>query len=173
VEPLTNSHEREDQALFNRNLTTIEVPGIVIPYLRSGLLAEFGTALDVLDDVVLMDEIDLQRWADGLAQLQRAQSLLETIGVAAGSDEFDISLDDLTPKLARLVRDALRAIYDVEVRRLADAAEERVQLPMRAIPTLRNFLVDTDRRLSRAAKRVEPLFDPSERRTPRTVKFSR
>jgi hypothetical protein len=116
-----------------------------------------------------MDEVNTERWRAGLAQLDCARELLDRVGVSAGSGDFDLYLE-LTPRLARLLLDALRAVYDVEVQRLADAATDRVHLPLREIPTLRNFIADTERRLGKAAKHVEPLLDASEKRTPRAVK---
>jgi hypothetical protein len=171
---LLSKHRRDGtQPLFNRSLTTIDVPATALPYLRSGLLAEFGSAVDVLQVAIAMDEVDPERWRTGLAQFDTARQLLEMVGVATGSGDFDMSLDDLAPGLARMVLDALRAIYDIEVQCAANAAEERVQPSSRTIPTLRELIIRTERRLGRAAKRHEPLLDLSEKRTPRTVRSTR
>jgi hypothetical protein len=119
-----------------------------------------------------MDEVDIDTWRAGLAQLDCARALLDEIGVTAGSDAFDLNLE-LTPRLGRLLVDALRAVYDTEVQRLADAAADHVYIPLREIPTLRNFIVDTEQRLGRAAKALKPFLDASEKRAPRTVKVTR
>jgi hypothetical protein len=118
-----------------------------------------------------MDEIDTNRWRAGLAQLDCARALLNEIGVVAGSDAFALNLE-LTPRLGRLLLDALRAVYDVEVQRLADAAADHVHLPLRKIPTLRNFIADAEQGLGRATKALKPLLDSSEKRTPRSVKIA-
>jgi hypothetical protein len=153
--------------LFNRALTTIDVPATAVPYLRSGLLAEFGSAVDVLGATLAIGEVNPDRWRAGLAQLDSSRQLLEMVGVAAGSGELDVTLDDLAPRLARLVLDALRAIYDIEVQRPTD---DLVEDRDRFLPTLRKLILDTERRLGRAARRLEPLLEPSEKRTPRTVR---
>lgn len=166
----TNADETGTKPLFNRALTTIDVPATAVPYLRSGLLAEFGSAVDMLEATLAMDEVNPDSWRAGLAQFDSSRQLLEMVGVAAGSGEFDVSLDDLAPRLARLVLDALRAIYDIEVQRPSDdPAEGRDRL----LPTLRTLIVDTERRLGRAARGLEPLLEPSEKRTPRTVRATR
>ncbi len=77
---------------------------------------------------------------------------------------------ELTPCLARLFLDSLRAVYDVEVQRLANAATEHVRLPLRQIPTLRHFITDAERQLGKPAPCVNSLLDASEKRIPRSVK---
>jgi hypothetical protein len=119
-----------------------------------------------------MDEVDTDRWRAGLAQFDCARELLGGVGVTAGSRDFDLNLE-LTPRLGRLLLDALRAVYDIEIQHLANAGADHVNLPLREIPTLRNFIVDTERRLGRAAKGLEPLLDASDKRTPRTVRSTR
>jgi hypothetical protein len=149
------------------------VPATLVPYVRSGLLAECGSAIDALEATLAVDEVDTDRWRTGLAQFDCARELIDRIGVTAGSSKCDYTLELTAARSGRLLLDALRAVYDVEVQRLAHAAGDHVQLPLRALPTLRNFIVDTERRLGRATKGVEPLLDASEKRTPRTVKFTR
>jgi hypothetical protein len=161
--------ETWDLALFNRAPRAISVPATLVPHLRSGLTAELGSAIDLLEVTLEMDEVDAERWRIGLAQFDSARELLDMVGVSSGSDDFDLNLD-LTPRLARLLLDALRAVYDMEVHRLANAASDHVQLPLREIPALRNFILEAERRLGKTATRLAPLLDASEKRTPRTVK---
>lgn len=155
--------------LFNRTPSTISVPATIIPYLRSGLIAEFGSAIDVLEAALAMDEVDAERWRTGLAQFDCSRELLETAGLSSGSGDFALTLE-LRPRSARLLLDALRAVYDVEVQRLANAATDGVTLPLREIPTLRNFILETERRLGKEASRLEPLLDASEKRSPGIVR---
>lgn len=145
------------------------VPATLIPHLRNGLFAEFGSALDVLDATLVTDEVDAEKWRTGLAQFDGARGLLGVVGISAGSGDFDLNLE-LTSRSGRLLLDALRAVYDVEVRRVANATTDHVQLSLREIPALRNFILETERRLGKTVTRLEPLLDASERRTPRTVK---
>lgn len=125
--------------------------------------------MDVLETTLDADDVDSDRWRTGLAQFDCARELLDTVGISPGSGDFDLTLE-LTSRLARLLLDALRAVYDVEVQRLANAATDHVQLPLRQIPTLRNFILDTERRLGKTATRLEPLLNASEKRAPRTVR---
>jgi len=155
--------------LFTRTPRTISVPAALIPYVRSGLIAEFGSALDVLEAALAMDEVDAERWRTGLAQFDCARELLDRVGVTAGSGDSDFYLE-LTSRSGRLLRDALRAIYNLEVQRLADAASDGVPLPLREIPTLHNFILEIERGLGKTTKSLGPLLDASEKRTPRTVK---
>jgi hypothetical protein len=117
-----------------------------------------------------LDEVDADRWRAALAQLDCARDLLEVIGVKASAGESDLSLE-LTPRSGRLFLDALQAVYDTEVQRLTNAEGDHIYLPLRSIPALRNFIVDTERRLGRTTKGLEPLLDPNEKRKPRTVRF--
>ena len=151
---------------------TITVPAALVPYLRSGLLAEYGSALDVLDPTIGVDVVDKERWRDGNAQLDCSRDLLNRIGVAPGPGSFDLNLELSTPA-ARMLLDAMRAIYDVEVQRLADAATDRVHLPLREVPTLRNFVLDADKRLGRFAKRQKRFLDEHDKRRPKSVKNGR
>lgn len=125
--------------------------------------------MDVLETTLDTDDVDSDRWRTGLAQFDCARELLDTVGISAGSGDFDLTLE-LTSRLARLLLDTLRAVYDVEVQRLANAATDHVQLPLRQIPTLRNFILETERRLGKTATRLEPLLTASEKRVPRTVR---
>jgi hypothetical protein len=156
--------------MFHRTTTTISVPGIILPYVRSGLLAEIGSALDVLDLTLALDEVDVDKWKAGVAQFDDARELLDRIGVTVSSYDSNFLLE-LTPRLGRMLLDALRAVYDAEVQRLANAANDRVQLPLRAIPKLRSFIVDTERRLGRAARNLAPHLAASEKRPPRRAKI--
>jgi hypothetical protein len=120
--------------------------------------------------VLAADEIEPDRWRTGLAQLDRSRELLLRVGVAARPDDVDLDLELTTPPSARLFLDALRAVSDIEVQRLASAATDQVHLPLRQIPVLRNFLVDAEQRLRKMAKNMQPLLDASEKRTPRSVR---
>lgn len=159
-------------SLLNHGTSTISVPASIIPYLRSGLIAEHGSALDVLDASLEPTEVDHARWRTGLAQLDYSRELLDKIGVSAGSGDFDLSLE-LTPRLAQMFLDGLRAVYEIEVQRLADAATDHVHIPLRSIPTLRNYIIDTERQIGNAAKHIQPYLDACEKRQPRIVKSRR
>jgi hypothetical protein len=155
--------------MLNRAPRTISVPAAFMPYVRSSLIAEFGSAIDVLEATLAMDEVDAEKWRTGLAQLDCAREVLNRVGVSAGAGDRDVTLE-LTSRPARLLLDALRAVYKVEVERLADAATHHVELPLREIPSLRNFVLETERRLEKTATRVEPLLDVSEKRRPQSVR---
>jgi hypothetical protein len=158
-------------SLFRSIPRTIHLPANLTPYVRSGLIAEFASALDILEDA-MAGEADHERWRVGLAQLDCARELLGAVGVTAGSGDFDIDLEVESPRAARMLLDALRAVYNVEVERLADARNDRVHIPLREVPVLRNFIVDVERQLDRAAKRQIPILDAFQKRTPRSVKFA-
>jgi hypothetical protein len=142
-----------------------------VPYVRNGLIAEFGSAIDVLEDALVADILDRERCRAGLAQLDCARDLLERVGLASppSGDDRDVTLE-LSPAPARMVLDSLRAVYDVEVRRLADASTDRVHLPLRDLPQLRNFVVDAEKALRRAAKRQERFLEAHDKRQPRSVR---
>jgi hypothetical protein len=169
IQTLTSTDRRDDLPLFTRTPRTITVPATLIPYVRSGLIAEFGSALDVLETSLVMDEADAERWRTGLAQFDCARELLDRVGISAGTGDFDLYLQ-LTSRSGRLLLDALRAVYNTEVHRLANAATDHIALPLRELPTLRNFIVKTERQLGKTATRLEPLLDSADKRTPRTVK---
>jgi hypothetical protein len=156
-------------SLLNHSTSTISVPASIVPYLRSGLIAEHGSALDVLDAALEGTEVDPTRWRIGLAQLDYSRELLDKIGVSAGSADFGLNLE-LTPRLAQMFLDGLRAVYAIEVQRLADAAVDRVAVPSRAIPTLRDYIVDTEQQLGETVGHIPPYLEAYEKRTPRTVR---
>jgi hypothetical protein len=160
-----------DMPLFSRTPSAICMPAGLIPYARSGLLAEFGSATDALDSAQALDEVNLERWHKGLAQLDCARDLLNVVGLSASSADLDLNLALTTPRSARMLLDALRAIYDVEVQRLADAATDHVHLSLREIPILRNFIAEVERQLGRTTKRLQPILDAREKRTPQPVRF--
>jgi hypothetical protein len=145
------------------------VPAGLIPYVRSGLIAESGSATDALD--AALDEVNLERWRAGLAQLDCARELLNVVGLSASAGDSDLNLALTTPRSARMLLDALQAVYDVGLQRLADAATDHVHLPLREIPVLCNFIVEVERQLGRTTKRRQPILAASEKRTPRPVKF--
>ncbi|HUB74840.1 MAG TPA: hypothetical protein VL979_12500 [Solirubrobacteraceae bacterium] len=116
-----------------------------------------------------MDEIDSQRWRAGLAQLDCARELLDAVGIGAARQRLDLELE-LTPRLARVLLDASRAVYEVECRRLADAAADGVHLPQRSTPALRSFIVDIEQRAGAGAKDLKPLLEASEKRAPRSAR---
>jgi hypothetical protein len=158
--------------LFDRS-RTIAVPGRLVPYVRSRLIAEFGSAIDVLEDALVADVLNQERWRAGLAQLDCARDLLGRIGLAppvSGRDR-DVTLE-VSSAHARMLLDALRAIYDVEVNRLVDASTDRVHLPLRDLPKLRNFVVDVEKTLRRAARRQERYPDAPDKRQPRSVRIT-
>ena len=145
------------------------MPVDLIPYVRRGLLAEFGSGVDVLGDALEGEEPDQRRLDDGLAQLDYARELLDSLGVA-GHEEAGVSLLVSSPRAGRLLLDALRAARDVEVQRLEDAATVHVTLPSRDIPGLRAFVVSVERRLGRAAAHAKPVLERAEKRSPRPVR---
>lgn len=151
---------------------TITVPAALVPYLRGGLFAEYGSALDVLELTIDADVVNRERWRAGNAQLDCSRDLLDRVGVGHDPRDFDLHLELSAPG-ARMILDAMRAIYEVEVQRLADAAAERVHLPLREVPTLRNFVVDAEKQLGRFAKRQHRILDVDEKRSPRSVKAGR
>jgi hypothetical protein len=159
--------------VFNRTPNPISVPAALIPYVRSGLMAEFGSANDVLGIATEVDEVDRSRWRAGLAQFDCARELLNMVGISASPGEAGLDIDLTSPRLARMFRDALRAAYDVEVERLASAESDQVLLPLEEVPALRNFIVDTERQLEKATARLQPYLTASEKRKPRSVKSRR
>lgn len=158
--------------LFDRS-QTINVPSRLVPYIRSGLIAEFGSAIDVLEDALVADVVNQERWRAGVAQLDCARDLLGRIGLAppASGGDRDVTLE-LSSAPARMLLDALRAIYDVEVRRLADASTDQAHLPLRDLPKLRNFVFDVEKTIRRTARRKEPFLDARDKRQPRSVRIA-
>jgi hypothetical protein len=129
---------RRELLLFNWTPSTIRIPAGLVPYVRSGLIAEFGSATDALDAAVAGDAVNTERWRAGLAQLDGARELLILVGVSAVSGDIDLNLEVATPRSARLLLDALRAVYEVEAQRLVNAATDHVQIPLRDIPEARH-----------------------------------
>jgi hypothetical protein len=123
----------------------------------------------VLEATLKLDEVNLERWRVGLAQFDCARSLLDRLGMSDGPGDYDFYLE-LSPRAGRLLLDALRATYKAEVHRLANESD-RVALPLHEIPALRNFILETERRLGKTTTHLEPLLDSSEKRSPRTVKL--
>lgn len=147
-------------------LTT--VPGGMVPYVRSGLVAEFGSALDMLDCQTALRRIDRRAWELAWARLVDAHALLEELGVDDEPGGVAVKLN-VGPGSARVLLDALRAIYEVEAGRLREAQAQRVHLASREVPVLRKFIIEAEQEL--AAVAAAPSSVGSwEKRTPQTVK---
>jgi hypothetical protein len=160
---------RRELSVFSRLPSTICVPAHLIPYVRSGLIAEFTSATDVLGEAIAL--ADPKRWRMGLAQLDCARELLRTVGISADSDDRDLDLEVASTQTARVLLDALQSIHTVEVQRLRDvAATQQVEIPLREVPILRSFIADAERQLARATKQSS-ILNASDKRTPRSVKF--
>jgi hypothetical protein len=160
---------RRELSVFRHTRRTMCVPANLIPYVRSGLIAEFASATDVLEDA-LAGEPDPTRWCAGLAQLDCARELLSAVGLSPGSGDVDLIIEVESPRMAQMLLDALRAVYEVEVERLANATAEQHQNHWREVLILRNFIVDVEQRIARAAKRQMPILDLPEKRAPRSVR---
>ena len=127
---------------------TITIPAKVVPYLRSGLIAEHGSAVDLIVIQHEAERIDATAWNEAHQCLDAAWGLLDGIGVTATGVDVDVELD--LAKAPLLVLDALIAIHRVEVVRVQDAATDGVRLAYQGIAALASF-VDT----------VEQTLDPS------------
>ena len=157
--------------MFDRT-TTLTIPAPLVPYVRSGLIAEFGSGIDVLEATLAADVVNHEAWRAGLAQLDCARGLLGRIELAPRLTDRDVTLE-LSPASARMLLDSMRAIYDVEVQRLSEAASDCIHLPLRDVPTLRNFVVDAEKRLGRIVKRQARFLGKSDKRSPRSVRARR
>jgi hypothetical protein len=127
---------------------TITIPANVVPYLRSGLVAEFGSALDLLVIQHEREPIAPVDWNEALQCMASVRPLLDVIGVAAPEVEADVELDLVEQPL--LVLHALIAVHRVEVMRVQDAATDGVRLSHQDMAALTS-LVDE----------VEQAVDPS------------
>ena len=111
----------------------IIVPASLVPYLRSGAIAAFGSALDLLTFEVEHTPPEPRAFAAALALFDEARSAIDTIGVTQRRLEGDVAVD---PAKAPFVVRALRAVYGEETRRLDDAATDGVHLDSPPLPEL-------------------------------------
>jgi hypothetical protein len=158
--------------LFSRTSRTICVPASLVPYVRTGLIAEFASATDVLGDA-LMDEADRERWNAGLTPLDCARELLSAVGICARAGECALILGVASPRLARMLLDALRAVCDVKIVGLGNTLADRVAIPVQEVPNLRSFIAGAERRRCGATKRQPPLLGTPDKRAPRSEELNR
>lgn len=119
---------------------TLRIPANVVPYLRSGVIAAHGSALDLMMIQHEREHIDEAAWGQAHRFMNSARRLLDRIGVAAVGMEFDVDVELEDGEASLLVLEALIAIHDVEVMRVQDAATERVRLSNVDIAALASFI---------------------------------
>ena len=149
----------------------VTVPASLVPYFRSGLVAELGSAIDLLNLQLALREIEQRLWRVALTHFDAARELIDALEARSGAHRRDVAL---TPSAggARVMIDALRAIYEVEAQRLRNAEAAQVYLPMREIPALRAFIVELEKNLAPTATAPDPLLGQCAKRTPQSVKHA-
>jgi hypothetical protein len=157
-----------------RSPSSITVTKVFVPYFRSAIIAEFGTAIDVLGNALETEVVDLERWYAGVAQLDCARALLDSVGICSGpAGDSDVVLDVTPAHAARMIVEALQVVYTSELQRFTSASADRVHLPLRDIPELGRFADRTERRLTSAVARSEPILSKLEKRTPRITRTTK
>lgn len=147
---------------------TLTVPAPVVPYLRSGLVSEHGSALDLVMIQHERERIDEAAWNEAHQSMDAARGLLEGIGVAAPEVEVDVKVDLTEAPL--LVLDALIAIQGVEVMRVQDAATDGVRPNCQGIAALASFLEAVERAVDPSGELRREGAHRVVDRTPRPVR---
>jgi hypothetical protein len=118
-------------------LSNVTIDAQLVRYLRKGVKHELSVSLEILS-IEVDTGPDPILWRDTLKRFDEARALFEVVGLADEREPVDLELDlnRWQHVLPRLIESA----YDVELRRLQDAAAEGFKLPMLDIPALRSLV---------------------------------
>lgn len=136
----------------------------LVPYLRGGVLAEFGSAIDLLSEQLERDRVDPQEFEDALRSLDVARAVLDAIGTTPRVAECDGVLDVGEAAFAAL--EALRLVRRTETWRLQDAAADGILLSLRALPALESLIAVIERTAEHSARRGREPCRVTVKRTP-------
>lgn len=118
------------------------VPATLHPYVRSGVIAEARSAVDLLSDELERDAIDPQARSEAFEYFDATRALLDTIELALAPGQQWFTLD--LRRSPQLVLDALRSIHRTEVQRLQNAAADRRHIPPGEVEALGDLVATVE-----------------------------
>jgi hypothetical protein len=142
----------------------IVLPAGLVSCLRGGVLAEFGSAVDLLSEQLECDRVDPREFEDALRSLDVARAVLDVIGTTPRVVEWDVVFEVGEAAFAAL--ETLSLVRRTEPRRLQDAAADGILLPLRALPALETLIAAIERTAEHSARREREPCRVTVRRSP-------